>query len=361
MPVPFPETPSGIELELLKNLFSEEEAAIACELSAFPEAAEKIWSRLKKNGLSLEEVRKKLDKMVEKGAIMGRPADSHHPKRYHKLPLAIGMFEFQVNRLSKKFAELFYAYEEAGFFDAIYKMKTHQMRTIPVNVAIDHQFVVGNYDNIRHIVKDSPGPFGLMNCVCRQAKDKMEAPCRLTNHRETCIVLENSAKYMIDRGVAREISQDELMKFLTKAKKEGLVLQPENTQHPAFICCCCGCCCGILSAASRYERPAEYIHSNFRTSVTIELCDGCEDCMDRCQMDAIKRVNGHVEIMNERCIGCGVCVPVCRQKAMKLVKKEKETIPPEDQGTMYKKMLIERYGLPRTLGIALKSKLGMKI
>ncbi len=70
MPVPFPATKSGVELELLKCLFTKEEAQIAGALSAFPESAEKIWSRLKKDGLSLEEIRKKLDEMGEKGLIM---------------------------------------------------------------------------------------------------------------------------------------------------------------------------------------------------------------------------------------------------------------------------------------------------
>ncbi len=271
------------------------------------------------------------------------------------------MFEFQVNRLKRKFAELFYAYEEGGFFDSMFKMETHQIRTIPVNVAIDHEFVVGNYDNIRQIIKDSPGPFALMNCVCRQAKDLMEQPCRLTTHRETCITLEKSASHMIRRGVAREVSREELLKYLTFAKKEGLVLQPENTQHPKFICCCCGCCCGVLNLAVKYDRPAEYIHSNFRNKVDPERCDGCESCIDRCQMEAIKKVNGFVEILNERCIGCGVCIPVCKQKAMKLVKKEKEWVPPANASEMYKRMMMERYGPLRTVGMVIKSKIGMKV
>jgi NAD-dependent dihydropyrimidine dehydrogenase PreA subunit len=271
------------------------------------------------------------------------------------------MFEFQVNRLNRKFAELFYAYEEEGFFDSLFRMKTHQMRTIPVNVAIEHRHVVGNYDDIRQIVKDSPGPFALMNCVCRQAKDLMKEPCRLTDHRETCITLEDAASHMIRRGVARELYREELLKYLTWAKKEGLVLQPENIQHPTFICCCCGCCCGILNSAVKYDRPAEYLHSNFRSEVDTGRCDGCEDCVDRCQMEAIKKVNGYVEILNERCIGCGVCIPVCKQRAMKLVKKAEEKVPPVNENEMYKRMMLERFGRIKTVGMVIKSKVGMKV
>jgi len=361
MPVPFPETKSGVEIELLKNLFTEEEATIALELSAFPEPVEKIFSRLKSKNYTLEEVRKKLDEMVVKGTILGEEIRNQDKKLYNKIPLAIGMYEFQVDRLDKKFAELFYAYKDEAFIDKLFKMKTHQIRTIPVNIKIDHQFVVGNYDDIRKIVQHSKGPFALMNCICRQAKDKLEEPCRLTDRRESCITIEGSARFFINRGVARELNREELLKFLTEAKKDGLVLQPENTQHPNFICCCCGCCCGVLTAAKKYNRPAEILHSNFFTQADTEKCDGCEDCIERCQMDAIRKVNGYVEVQNQRCIGCGVCIPVCKQKALHMVKKEKEKIPPKNKGDMYKKMLIERYGFIGTLGFVTKGKLGLKV
>ncbi|MBS0000302.1 MAG: 4Fe-4S binding protein [Cyclobacteriaceae bacterium] len=360
MPVPFPATRSGIEIELLKCLFTEDEAIIACETSAFPETPEKIHSRVK-DKFSLEEVREKLKSMAEKGAILERLSDRKSKKLYHKIPLAVGMFEFQVNHLSKRFSELFNAYQEEAFFNELISMKTQQMRTIPVNVAIEHQFVVGNYDDIRKIVDGSPGPFALMNCVCRQSQDLLEDPCHLTQHRETCITMEKSARHMIRRGVAREITRKELFRFLTEFKKIGLVLQPENTQHPSFICCCCGCCCAILKQAARYDKPARFIHSNFRTVVNARHCDGCEKCMERCQMAAIIKADGHVEILEERCIGCGVCIPVCKPHAMKLVKKEKELVPPADDHELYKRMLVERFGLSRTVGMAAKSLVGMKV
>lgn len=78
-------------------------------------------------------------------------------------------------------------------------------------------------------------------------------------------------------------------------------------------------------------------------------------------MEAIKKVNHYVEVQEERCIGCGVCIPVCKQKALKLVKKEKEKIPPMDEKEMYKRMMMERYGPLKTVGFAIRSKLGMKI
>jgi hypothetical protein len=47
-PIPYPATESGIEIKLLKSLFSEEEAEIALNLSTLPEKVSKIHKRFKK-------------------------------------------------------------------------------------------------------------------------------------------------------------------------------------------------------------------------------------------------------------------------------------------------------------------------
>ena len=66
MPLAFPETESGVELRILKQLFTPEEAEIALELSAMPEPVNRIHKRLK-NKISLEELEKKLNQLEEKG------------------------------------------------------------------------------------------------------------------------------------------------------------------------------------------------------------------------------------------------------------------------------------------------------
>jgi len=71
MPVGFPSTKSGVEMRILKHLFTPEEARIALNLSALPESLERIHRRAAKSGLSIKELEKVLDRLVEKGAIMG--------------------------------------------------------------------------------------------------------------------------------------------------------------------------------------------------------------------------------------------------------------------------------------------------
>ena len=71
MPIPFPESKSGLDIKLLQYFFTPEEAKIALELSALPEPVNRIHKRLKDTGISVNELESTLDKMVEKGAILG--------------------------------------------------------------------------------------------------------------------------------------------------------------------------------------------------------------------------------------------------------------------------------------------------
>jgi len=360
MPVPFPATDTGVEISLLKRLFDEEEANIALKLSAIPEGIDRIHRRFKEGEITKETLRAKLDGLFDKGAIMALP-DPKKGRMYQKAPLAIGIFEFQVDHITKELAEDFFQYEEDGFAEALLGAKTKQMRTIPVHVDIEPEFLIGSYDNARALIEDSPGPFGVMNCVCRQARQKLGESCSQTDVMETCFTLGDSAKFMKEKGVAREISREEIISLITRAESEGMVLQPANAKSPEFICCCCGCCCGVLTAAKKFPRPAEFIQSNFFARIDPEKCTACGECMEICQMEALVSVNNHTEVLLSHCIGCGNCLNVCSSKAISLVKKEQETVPPKDKDEMYKKMMIERFGVLGALKMMGKAALGKKI
>jgi Na+-translocating ferredoxin:NAD+ oxidoreductase subunit B len=52
MPVGFPATESGVEIRILKHLFTSEEAKISLSLSAIPEPLERIYRQRANNNLS---------------------------------------------------------------------------------------------------------------------------------------------------------------------------------------------------------------------------------------------------------------------------------------------------------------------
>ena len=359
-PVPFPETESGVEISLLKKLFDETEANIALKLSAVLEPIDRIYGRFKEGEISKETLQAKLGELIARGAIYSK-IDAKKGRVYQKAPLAVGIYELQVDKMTKELAKDYFQYEDEGFAEAIIDVKTRQMRTIPVNVKIKPEFLVGSYDNARAIIEKSKGPFAVMNCICRQSRQKVGKPCKHSDILETCLTLGFSATYMMDMGVAREISRDEMKDLITRAEDLGLVLQPANAKDPEFICCCCGCCCQVLTAAKRYPRPADFLTSNFYAEIDPEKCTACGECMEICQMEALVSVNNHTEVLRSHCIGCGNCLNVCTSEAITLVKKEKVTVPPKDRDDLYNKMTMERYGVFGALKIMGKAAMGKKI
>ncbi len=69
MPVGFPATQSGVEIRVLKHLFTPEEAEVALYLKFQPEPLKKVYRRFKKSGITLEELEQKLDEIYLKGLM----------------------------------------------------------------------------------------------------------------------------------------------------------------------------------------------------------------------------------------------------------------------------------------------------
>jgi DNA-binding MarR family transcriptional regulator len=65
-PLGFPRTISGVEIQILKKLFTHEEAELAGLLSQVPEEASQIAQR---TGLNQDNLTKKLESMSRKGLI----------------------------------------------------------------------------------------------------------------------------------------------------------------------------------------------------------------------------------------------------------------------------------------------------
>jgi len=358
MPVPFPATKSGVEIRLLKHLFAPHEARVALALSMVAEPVGVVHRRVRRS-IGLEQLRGVLDGMADRGLILRRPGP--RGPRYGKAPLVVGFYEAQVNRLTEAFERDFRQYQDEAFGKAIHSQKTQQMRTVPVNTPIPApDRPIGRYDDILEYARTCEGPFAVMNCICQQGKDLVKEPCRVTSDREHCLTFSHAARAMVDRGIGRAISRDEMVALLQRADRDGLVLQPQNTQLPWFVCCCCGCCCGVLTTAKKLPRPAEFFWTNFRAEAASAECQECGACVTRCQMDAISADAGPATIDSTRCIGCGLCVSTCPSGAMRLVATPLEKVPPADMMKLYAQMYRERYGPLALAAVIGRKMLGMK-
>ncbi|MBT3271787.1 MAG: 4Fe-4S binding protein [Spirochaetales bacterium] len=360
--IPFPETSSGVELRLLRAVFDEEEARVACALGAIGEPLRKIMPRLKKLTYTEPEVVAMLDRLAVKGAIHRGMVKSGNGREraYSLLPIAVGMFEMQVDRLTEEYAKDFDEYLTDGFSEAFYTPRTHQLRTVPVGKALKSEKSVGAYDDIRAYIESIKGPFAVMNCVCRQAKELRGGSCDHGDARETCLTVGAAAVGMSRRGNARLIKKAEIIQILERAEKKGFVLQPENTQNPDYICCCCSDCCEIITTAKKLPSPGQVFTSDYYCVNETDQCTACGRCVKRCPMDAITLDNAAV-VEKNRCIGCGLCVSTCPEESLSLVRNKGRKLPPKNKVFLYGRIFKERFGLFRTAAALIRHVAGGRI
>ena len=340
MPVGYPATDSGVEIRILKRFFTHREAEIATKLTFIPEPLDSIAAKLAGMGISKEESESALDEMLSKGVLNGGENPKTGEKYFSNTLLAVGLFEYQVGRLTKEFVEEFEQYMDEAFKYEFTKTKTPQLRTIPINQSIKVEHPVPTYDDVFKII-ESRSIISVANCICREAKEIQGKNC--SHIRETCFQFGGGAHHYIKHGLGRKIEKEEAIEILKKAQKDGLVLQPGNSKKPFAFCCCCDCCCEVLRTAKKFPKPAQFFATNHYSRVDADSCTGCEACVEICPMDAMSIEENSVSRVDlDRCIGCGVCIPSCEFDAITLEKKEEERVPPNNSAEMYMKIMQEK-------------------
>ena len=100
-PVGFPPSSDGADIRLLKHIFSLEEAAIATCLGYEPQPVEVIFARAIHIVPSMGALKEHLTAMVKKGGIECHQKNNRNV--YANVPLVVGIYELQVNRLTPEF------------------------------------------------------------------------------------------------------------------------------------------------------------------------------------------------------------------------------------------------------------------
>jgi len=346
LPIGYPATESGVEIRILKFLFTPEEAEIALNMRFIPEPIKNIYRRVKKLGINLEQLEKFLEIMFIKGGIRRvvlKKEEGNDVILYQNSPLAVGMFEYQVDRITKDFFEDFELYMEEAFRDEVTSTKINQLRTIPVEKSISPDHNIATYDELKKIFEGAY-QIAVSPCICHKAYHLLDKACNSMSER--CFTVNSSALNAVDRGYGHFITKDEAFSIIEQAQEEGLVIQPGNSKRPSYICCCCSCC-DLLLNIKKLDRPWELITSNYYAEVDSDLCIGCETCIERCIMDAIQIEDNTAIVDKFLCIGCGNCIVTCPEKAINLQKKETESIPPETTQHLFLKIMDKRAELRR--------------
>ena len=348
----FPATRSGVELKILKHIFTPIEAEIACCLSYKFEPLKTIFSRAGHLADSTEALEKHLERIQKNGGIESKIKNGE--TLYCNAPLIVGMYELQLGRLTPGFIKDFNEYTSSRNFGVSFlSTKLPQMRTIPVAKSIHPHHNVSTYDEVATLMQAAEEPFVIFECICRKKKSMEGHSCKKTDRKDTCLAVGDMGRMALKGGQSRKISRDEAMSIIQKNQKQGLVLQPSNTEKAEFICSCCGCCCGMLSIQKSLPKPLDYWATNFQAVVDRQTCDGCGACEKRCQIGAVSvsEKNQPAKVNLDRCLGCGVCVPNCPTQSITLVKKPAEVRPPRTWEDLHEIQMAAKKGHLGKLGL----------
>ena len=336
LPTGYPKTETGVEMRILRKLFSEEEAEMACYLKPFPESAETIAQRLGRDPRAISDL---LYRMSRKGLILRIKEGEEY--RYLAIMFVVGILEFQLNRLDPELCAMLDEYMREGFHREISGVQTPQLRVVPVRESLPAPMEIQPYDELRKII-GSRKTIVVAECICRKKSGILGHPC--SKPLENCFIFGALGEYYVENGLGRKISLEEALEILRKNEDAGLVPSPANAQRVGGLCSCCGCCCGMLKAIKMHPHPSSVVKSNYYARVDQDLCSGCGACLERCQMEAVYLDDDWAVIDLKRCVGCGLCVTTCPTKAMSLRPKPRPEhyVPPLRPIDTYQRIAQER-------------------
>lgn len=318
-----PSTDSGIEISILKKLFTENEANVYMALTNKLESVHTIATRLDRSEESVVAV---LAEMTAKGLTFPKTEDGR--RYYAAAPFMHGLFEHQayVGNHDKELVKLMDDYVTGEF-----RPKYSGMRTVPLHLDIKADLPVLPIDDVRRII-ESKDRIGLIRCACGDHAETLEHKCE--RPRDVCIVFDYYAEYTIEEmKIGRWITREEALKVLDETDRLGMVHQTGgNHKTTECICNCCPDCCTGLRKIRAMKKPAYAMPTNHYAELDADLCSLCEICLERCPMGAILLEKDSMSVDRLRCIGCGLCTSTCPTEAITLKMKSGNDLkaPQED-------------------------------
>jgi electron transport complex protein RnfB len=331
LPNGFPRTQSNVEIEILRRIFSKEEASLACQLTGKPEPVDEIAERL---GIAEAQIKTRLIQMAKHGLVwMSR---NKARMTFRLAPFVVGIYESHLGKMDHEFAHLIEEYMESGGAEGIMKPQPAIHRVVPAQGAIKSEWILP-YDDIKAMLEKAKS-YRVRDCICRVQQDllgkrKCDFPVKM------CVTFSP-----VERPAhPNDVSKKEAIALLDRAEEIGLVHCVSNViKNVFYICNCCGCCCGILRGVTDWGIEESVACANYYAKVDSELCDACGICVDRCQVKALEAKNGDVFVHREKCIGCGLCVTGCPSVAVSLERRQgAELVEPPDDFEAWEQMRLQ--------------------
>jgi Na+-translocating ferredoxin:NAD+ oxidoreductase RNF subunit RnfB len=323
--------------EILSILFTGKEAEVGAKFPLGVVTIEEIESG---TGIGRDELEPILKGMMNKGLVATLKKEGQ--TRYLLSAAFIGFFEFTFMRTSdslpmKRLAELMHAYRYSPeFVQEFFSPGTSRSRVFTYSDVLPKvkSEVLSFYEAAEYIKKAGKG--SLTKCYCRHEAWHLGKNCSAPID-DICMTLGDASDFVVEQGFARRASVEELLGTLKKAEDLGLVHIGDNIlDQTTFICNCCGCCCGFLQGITQQHLKHAVTTANYIARLDQEQCNGCEICVDHCQIKAIKMEGDYPVVDEAFCLGCGICTHFCPSSAMKMEEREKKVIPPKS----YKELMV---------------------
>ena len=207
----------------------------------------------------------------------------------------------------------------------------HGFRIIPYYKALTDTPGMLPYEDIREVLK-AVGTIATVSCPCRRYVQACDMPL------DVCLQFDDKAEYVIEKGTGKKLSYEEALAVVDRAEEAGLIHLTRNRRWGLVsICNCCTCCCLLFRSFDLFGRLHELgAKSRYEARVDEQLCDGCQTCIERCQMDAIDMVKTpsskkyKAAVDPSKCIGCGACVIECQEGALSLIAVRPPEFIPEE-------------------------------
>ena len=318
-PLGFPRTDTGLEINILKRLMTEDEAETLVHLTPFAEETAQIAARM---GVDEEALADKLESMANRGLIFRiRRGDK---TLFNAVPFMIGLYEYSVQHMDAELAALYKEYYKQAYQAEMATSNIPGFKVIPIDHTVGSEITLIPScmleDRVRKARVISVAP-----CVCRKEARLTGTGCN--RPEETCLHFGAAAEYYIENGIGRPISADDALAVIKQADQAGLVHAGANTQHLSNLCNCCPCCCASLKGIAHGGMDKHgFLNSLFMALVDPDCCTGCGVCIDRCPVKAIS-VNDYAVADPLKCLGCGLCSTDCPVEAITMHLREDREEP----------------------------------
>lgn len=334
---------SSLLRSVLEAMMTEDEAKL---VDALPGPISEV---AEKTGVPEQEVRKSLDALFYKGVIFPKGDFAHrdyyrfarHIMQLHDAAQASSSLDVVRDRDFFQKWHDFCKEEMYPRFGAMFKGATARIsRVIPAYKAIEGLPDILPCENYHEILK-AQDVIAVVPCSCRIRTTAVGEQCAHAAEAETwhCLQFGRGAEYVIDRGSGRRLTVDQAIALCDEIEEDGLIHRWANNANMTGIntsCNCCRDCCEEYVSLDMAGIPVAdwWEKSRYEAFVDdLESCSGCQDCIERCQFDAISMYRNKDDDLKAavdagKCFGCGTCIVGCPYGSLKMrTARSPESIP----------------------------------